>query len=710
MNNKQIKLRSLLLLSILVTTFIAFSVAIGIVSYKARNLALRNAGEIAEEMGSHYALQAKSFLDNALGKAGELGLILESMVETGITDRDSVILMLHKTLKMNPSFFGVWTCWEPGAFDGSDEKFVDSPLHDQTGRFIPYVYSSGDQIDMTALEAYDQEGKGDYYLLAKRSGSEVVMDPFNYEVGGKEVLMTTVTVPVKRNGKVLGAVGIDISLDALSSMISGIRPFDVGYATLISNKGTLVGDGLDPAMGENRVGKGLDLFRNKDDLEAVKNGEFISKKSFSSNFDDNMLRLYLPVQLGETDRPWSLNINIPEEKINEEAQAIAISGIITGIISLLIISAVLLLLAARVSRPISLAVEKMKNVANGDLTEKIVENFKIREITELKEAINTMIEDVSGSVMEIRQVSDEVSIKAEELSAASEESTAAIEEVAALTNKTAATTQEAASSVEETNASAEEVSNGAQSAAQAASEAGEHASQISSAADEGGRELEEMMALIREVENAASSVGSAINDLAGSVSDISSFVEIITQIADQTNLLALNAAIEAARAGEAGQGFAVVAEEVRKLAEQSNGAAAKVGKVIGEISQKTDNAMKDQNKTGVHVQQLVQKAEITHQSVQDVVVKVGTISDSIQTIAATMEEQSASTQEMTAAMENIASSAQEGAKNVENINASMEEQGKVAETIAHDSEVLVDLSKRMQEAVVRFRVAYEKNS
>jgi methyl-accepting chemotaxis protein len=704
MNLKQIKLRSLLLFSILGVTFIGFLLAVGIVSFKARDIALRNAYEIAEEMGARHGREVGAYLNEALKTAQELSLTLESMVEYKETDRETVSLILRKTLENNSSYFGVWTGWEPDAFDDNDDKFQNTRGHDETGRFIPYWFRSGNGINIAPLEGYDQPGTGDYYLLARNSGNPVLMDPFVYEVEGKEVLMTTVAVPVIRDENVLGVVGIDISLDSITNVIDSIRPFETGFATLVSNNGTIVGDGLDSQYDNDRLGKSLSEFRGREILNAISKGVLFRESGISERMNEKLLRIYYPVKFGEGIKPWSLNINIPESKIQEDARSILLWGASIGIIALIIIGFVIFWISNSIGNAIGVAAEKMEQVARGDLTQKIHEDFRIIEITTLKNSVNKMVEDMSGSVIEIRDVSGELSSKAEELSAASEESNAAIEEVISLTGKTNAATQEVASSVEETNASAEEVSNGAQSAAKSASEAGENTAQITNAAVEGEKELEEMVGLIKEVSDAANTVGETINELASSVSDISYFIEIITQIADQTNLLALNAAIEAARAGEAGQGFAVVAEEVRKLAEQVNGAASKVGNIITNISDNTENALKNQNETGEHVEKLVQKAVVTRQSIQDVVNNITTISESIQTIAATMEEQSASTEEMTAALENISNASQESAKNVENINSSMDEQGRVTETLAKGAEELVLLSRRMEESVAKFNV------
>lgn len=703
---KQMTLRTRLLASILSITFLTFTLAVGIVSYKARNLALKNAEKIAEEMGGHYGYQIAEPLDLALKTARNLAVTMEGLHETGRSDRESVNLILRKTVEENPVFLGTWTCWEPDAFDGNDSDWKSTPGHDSTGRFIPYWYRSGGSVESVPLEGYDQNGIGDYYLLPFKAGHEILMDPFPYEVKGKEILMTTVAVPVKSGGKVLGVVGIDLSLEDISKFVETIRPFRTGYTTLLSNNGTFVGDGWIDGDGKKleRLGQKLSEYCPEDEVRVVREGKHLKKTDFSQYINGNFFRIYSPITVGKTGTPWSLNLNIPEKTIQAEARTIMLSGIAVGLVSLLLMSLVVLWIATGIARPIGLAVDKMKKVAQGDLTEEIDKSFKIHEITELKEAINTMIGEVSSTVKSILTTSNEVNTRAEDMSAASEEATASIEEVIALTGKTAANTQETASSVEETNAGAEEVAAGAQAGARAAGEAGENAALISTAADEGGKAVEVMVRLIGDVAESSGNVGTAVNDLAQSVSGISDFVETITRIADQTNLLALNAAIEAARAGDAGRGFAVVADEVRKLAEESNSAATKVSKIIGDISEKTENALRDHNGANKHVEGLVKKAEQTRHVIQDVVEKVAMITESIQTIAAAMEEQSASTEEMTAGMDNISRATQEVALDVENINASMEEQGKVAETIASSAEDLVQLSRTMEKAVARFRV------
>ncbi len=385
------------------------------------------------------------------------------------------------------------------------------------------------------------------------------------------------------------------------------------------------------------------------------------------------------------------------------------------IILLALVAAVVLmvgvsiLIAGSVSKPLAGVVEKMNSLAGGDFSSRFSYDSSLSEIQTLEKSFNGMIDSVAGFAGGVISASTSLLSRAEDLSAASEQSSASVHEVIGLVGKVAKNTHDTSSAIEEANAGVEEVASASQAGAKAAAESGEQAQEISMAAEKGGKALEEMSSLIEKVSGSGDQVSAAVGSLAASVSGITGFVNTITQIADQTNLLALNAAIEAARAGEAGRGFAVVAEEVRKLAEESNRAASEVGKVIGEISGKTEKALSDQKGSAEQIKQLVVRAQETKSVIDNVILKVGSITENVQSIAATMQEQSASAEEMTAGMDHVARAGSEIGEQVENINRSMEEQGRVTESIAKSAEELVMLSEEMQKSVARFKIAGESS-
>ena len=509
--------------------------------------------------------------------------------------------------------------------------------------------------------------------------------------------------PIIRDGSLVGVLAASENLENISKVTSGVSWGGKGYAYLLDRSGVILSHPVKDLIGTLNAAVESDKIA-PELARAMRDG--LTGRSGHVEYTFNgldQMNAFAPVPL----TGWLAAITTPTEEFLAPVRAIQTAILIAVAVVALLIVLVSLWLANSIAKPVKAVAEKMDAVAKGDLTSQVELKSGMKEIKMLVGAVNSMIALMSGSIREIMDTSKQVLARAEDLSAAAEESTASIEEVMAITERTSAQTENAAAAVQETNAGVEEVASGAQAAAQAASEAGEGAAVIAEAAQKGGDSVEQMAAMITQTAKAGEQVGSAVENLAGTVKNISGFVATITQIADQTNLLALNAAIEAARAGEAGRGFAVVAEEVRKLAEESNRAAGEVGKLIGEITSRTESALRDSAGSSKILKELVEKASETKNVINDVVKRMNNVTENIQTIAATVEEQSASAEEMTAGMDSVSKSSIEIAEQVGSVSRSMQEQTKVVESIAASSEELVSLSASMQQAVSRFKVSEE---
>lgn len=202
---------------------------------------------------------------------------------------------------------------------------------------------------------------------------------------------------------------------------------------------------------------------------------------------------------------------------------------------------------------------------------------------------------------------------------------------------------ETAAAMEEMNASVLEVSKNASNAAGLSSKARDKAT-------EGANMVQKVISSIADVQKSSTSLKDAMAHLGKQAEDIGHIMNVISDIADQTNLLALNAAIEAARAGEAGRGFAVVADEVRKLAEKTMSATKEVGDAISGIQHGARNSTISVENS---VKSIVETTNIASQSgdaLKEIVTLVDNTSDQVQAIAAASEEQSAASEEITRAM------------------------------------------------------------
>ena len=258
----RLKLRTQLFLVIVVVVSAIFAITILIIginsTHAAKASALRDMEQITQNNGQLIASQLGMVMNTARTVARQFEIYASLPTEQR---RPYFSEQIRYVLEKNPRFVGVWTCWEPNALDGMDAHFAHRDGSDASGRFIPYWNRASGKIIMEPLVNYEQTGVGDYYLLAKKSGQEQILSPFKYTAGGKEVLMTSIVVPIKdAQGVVLGAVGIDIDLLNVQEDVTRIKTHKSGGAFLLGNDASFASYPHSNAIGQsfNTVSPGLD--------------------------------------------------------------------------------------------------------------------------------------------------------------------------------------------------------------------------------------------------------------------------------------------------------------------------------------------------------------------------------------------------------------------------------------------------------------------
>jgi methyl-accepting chemotaxis protein len=318
--------------------------------------------------------------------------------------------------------------------------------------------------------------------------------------------------------------------------------------------------------------------------------------------------------------------------------------------------------------PIVRTSEMLKDIAQGegDLTKRLDISSK-DEVGDLAKWFNVFVAKLRAIMLKIADSTDQLASAAEQLSASSSQ-------ISAGTDKQASQTEQIATSMEEMSATVIDIAKNASEAAGAANNA-------TQSAGKGGEIVRNTVDGMNRIAGAVRESASTIEALKRSSEQIGEIIGVIDEIADQTNLLALNAAIEAARAGEQGRGFAVVADEVRKLAERTTKATREIAEMIKSIQSETGGAVSAMESGSQEVEKGVTLANEAGEALHQIVEQVNKVTDMVQQIATSTEEQSAAAEEISSNVESVATIARESTTGIEQSTGAAQELSNLATSL-----------------------------
>ena len=595
--------------------------------------------------------------------------------------REDLTRQVRSALEANRSLLGVYVAFEPNALDGKDELFADQAElgSNDKGRFSLY-WSQGDGGELVS-ESMTEENLTDttpgisgapynaWYTCPIAQKKVCLLDPYIDETDGVKTLMTSIAFPLEQAGKVIGVLGVDISLASLQELSTEAHQglFNgAGHVSIISPAGLLAGHSRDSSL----LGGKLDSAFSAQQTEIL---GLLATNRPEVLHHEGALQILQPLLPIPDSQPWGVLMEVPEQVLLEPALRLetemdamgtrntAVSlglGLAAGIIGILLIW----LTALGVTRPILGVAAMLKGIASGegDLTRRL-EYAKRDELGELASWFNRFLDklqpiiaDVKHSVQDARSTADQSARIASQTSDGMQQQYREVDQVA--------------TAFQEMSATAQDVAHNAAQAADAARTADQ-------ASREGIAVIGKTTSTIELLANEMSIAMQEVEGLANSSEKIGSVLEVIRSIAEQTNLLALNAAIEAARAGEAGRGFAVVADEVRNLAKRTQDSVEEIRQVIEGLQSGTKEVVSTMSSSHRQAQGSVEQVEQAVAVLQRISQAVSVITDMNLQIASAAEEQSSVAEEINRNVasirdvtESITSQADESAKISQGLN------------------------------------------